>query len=182
MYRATALLASCPNGMTRPKNRDHSPVGMNHAATPALGIRAIGVQIVASAGNEGANVDDTDCFFACWESGGYGYPRPGLELRQPGRRYLGILHGQDRPGTRPRRRDEVANGERHQLFRTTGHERTRSRHCGQPVAVWASGGRPCGDSSARWCRARQADPRCAISGKKHPHCTKPICRDHVPNA
>lgn len=37
----------------------------------ALGIRALGIQIVASAGNDGADVDDEDCFFACWESGGW---------------------------------------------------------------------------------------------------------------
>jgi serine protease len=37
----------------------------------ALGVHAVGLQIVASAGNEGANVDDTDCFIVCWESGGW---------------------------------------------------------------------------------------------------------------
>ncbi len=37
----------------------------------ALTIRALGIQIVASAGNDGADVDDEDCFFACWESGGW---------------------------------------------------------------------------------------------------------------
>jgi serine protease len=36
-----------------------------------LGIRTLGIQVVASAGNNGADVDDEDCFFACWESGGW---------------------------------------------------------------------------------------------------------------
>lgn len=34
-------------------------------------IHAFGLQIVAAAGNEGANVDGEDCFIVCWENRGY---------------------------------------------------------------------------------------------------------------
>jgi hypothetical protein len=37
----------------------------------ALTLRGLGIQIVASAGNDGADVDDEDCFITCWESGGW---------------------------------------------------------------------------------------------------------------
>ena len=34
-------------------------------------LHTLGMQIVAAAGNDGADVDDEDCFIVCWESGGW---------------------------------------------------------------------------------------------------------------
>lgn len=36
-----------------------------------LAVGAFGIQIVAASGNDGADVDAEDCFFVCWESGGW---------------------------------------------------------------------------------------------------------------